>query len=864
MADFEVSGTASLNPDRMLESVDSIIDRLDKLMEKLSELDDRIDEMEEKEIRIDVVIKNQDRLEELVVFLDDIDHNTYTVDVKINIEGGDRLDLLRVSLVEISTASHRIDVSVNTENFDEAAVRIAALNLQLDELSRNERRAADAGSGFQFSLAMLAPLLIPASAAVLSLVGAAGGLASAFGTMVAPLGLALYGTKQLYTSISTLYAGLSATTQAALLNASTYDQMYAILDKGSSAFRNSNSLMREAIIGFATLKQEVSQFESAIKDNALMVLINFFRLLITSMSELIDPANEAAGAMAKLIADFTDRLSDPTFQKFFDNMDANIGTLVTDWGTGVLNIIEGITAILNAFFPLGLQISGGFVQMTEKFDIWAQHLADSEGFKKFVGTVETDGPLIAKIIGNIALLFAHLVGALGESKVNGGFLNDLLKLLQTLNKFTGTHEGLTQLSADLGLVAIAAWKLGPALGPIASFLASPAGLAVLAIAALAVGFTDLYNNSQTFKNYVDTNLKPSMNSLGGTVSGLSNTFVSIWPSIERAWQLYGKNLENIVTDTWHGIVLIIQGIVEVIEGVAQTFLGTITGNFSEAWGGIEKIAGGTWKILEGIFGTAIKIIGNLLAIGWTLIATDATSAWHSITTDMSSWAGKIENAVTEMFGNMVGAAWTGMKDFLVAMILESGSIETWFQNLPGEMIKWLGSLGGVLIGAGENLIIGLINGIENQVGNLESYLGSITDILPDWKGPAARDAMILYESGQLVMQGFIDGAESKYTSVASSFDKFTNSLGGNMAKQLTTDVTARLKAAVDTSAGVSGSMGAGGYGNGGMNSQVTFGPGSININNPLPEQPSTSLTRTMQVVSRMGTIQTPYDFHATA
>jgi hypothetical protein len=55
-------------------------------------------------------------------------------------------------------------------------------------------------------------------------------------------------------------------------------------------------------------------------------------------------------------------------------------------------------------------------------------------------------------------------------------------------------------------------------------------------------------------------------------------------------------------------------------------------------------------------------------------------------------------------------------------------------------------------------------------------LGNLTSLLPDWKGPAALDRVILRENGRLVIGGFIDGLEDEYGSVERSLGSLTNSL----------------------------------------------------------------------------------------
>lgn len=861
MADFEVSGTATIDAERLIASIDDVLIKLDEFEEKIEDIDDKLDRLSRKSVDISVNIDGEDKLDELKLFLDDIDSHDFDAKVRVDVVDQDKLDKLYLEILELELHDHDVKIKIDTTGLAESEAKLELFNRQLDDLDNKEKKVQKSTDDFHFSLAMLAPLLIPLSSMVLSVAGGIGGLASAFGTMLPPVALAAYGVGKLYQSISTLYTGLNANTQAALMNATTYGQMYSILDKNSKAFHNMSSLMQEGIIGFVTLKQVVSQFEDAIQTNGLLVLINGFKLLTTSLSMMIDPANEAAGAIARLLEDFTNRLSDPTFQTFFDNMDKNIGTLVTDWGGGVENIIEGIVAMLNAFMPLSLSMSGGFLNMTQSFDTWAQHLASDPGFKRFVQEVETNGPKILDVIGKVVALIWRLIAALGESGVNVGIFDTLSKALGKLNDVASTHPALAQLFADLSLIGIAAWKLGPALAPLLAFIATPVGAAVAVILALGGAFVYAYEKSASFRQWVATNLGPLWKQLTGDVQQFVTFMKGIWPQIQEIWQKYGGNIIKIVLSQWQFIVSIIGGALKIIEGIILIFAGVLNGNWSEIGKGIEKIVSGLWQIVVGLFKAALTQLVNISEMIWKLVSKLTEAAWNGIVNNFKTNLRDIGNAISTAWNNAVSNTLKWGTNMVNAVKTGIASVLTWFTSLPGKIVSALGNVGSLLYNAGASLIKGFISGMGSQLGSVESWLGNLTNDLTSWKGPPEKDAKLLSSSGQLIIQGLIDGMESKYGAVRNSLSGLTNTMGNSMSKQLTTSLTARINSSLNSaSGGVPGAMGigagAGALGGSGQ-SQVTFAAGSIVVNNPVAEQPGITLTRTMQGISKFGTIQSP-------
>ncbi|MDX3074625.1 hypothetical protein [Streptomyces sp. MI02-7b] len=95
------------------------------------------------------------------------------------------------------------------------------------------------------------------------------------------------------------------------------------------------------------------------------------------------------------------------------------------------------------------------------------------------------------------------------------------------------------------------------------------------------------------------------------------------------------------------------------------------------------------------------------------------------------------------------------------------------RGLPGKAKSALGSLSGVLTSAGRSLIGGLISGIEQRFGDVRSKLTSLTNMLPDWKGPKRKDATLLTPAGKTLIKGLIDGIDASTASLKSKLGQVT-------------------------------------------------------------------------------------------
>ena len=94
------------------------------------------------------------------------------------------------------------------------------------------------------------------------------------------------------------------------------------------------------------------------------------------------------------------------------------------------------------------------------------------------------------------------------------------------------------------------------------------------------------------------------------------------------------------------------------------------------------------------------------------------------------------------------------------------------EGLLGEAARF----GTILYKAGQDIINGLLLGIQSRFGAVQALLGNLTNMLPRWKGPPEKDATLLFESGQLIMQGLIDGIDDKQLDLQKKLAEVTSGI----------------------------------------------------------------------------------------
>lgn len=312
--------------------------------------------------------------------------------------------------------------------------------------------------------------------------------------------------------------------------------------------------------------------------------------------------------------------------------------------------------------------------------------------------------------------------------------------------------------------------------------ANPMVLIAVAVVALIAGLVALYQHCEGFRTAVQTAWAAIKDAAAPVVEWFTTTVIpglkalwdglvevvrAAWELIQAYWEQYGKPVAEFiisvfqgVAEQWHtiwdGIQTYWQGlwdvlysvvstILGVIHGVITTVTGLITGDWHQAWEGVKGIFSSVWEGIKGVVHGALEMIRGWLTAAWATIRGAASGAW---------------NALKDTVRDGVNGAITFVKE-----------IPTKIKNLFSDAGHWLTD-------AGKKIIRGFIDGIKSTWGSVKSTLSRLTDWIPTWKGPAARDAGLLRGAGRAIIGGLVAGLEDRYSAVRSSLASLTGMIAG--------------------------------------------------------------------------------------
>lgn len=502
------------------------------------------------------------------------------------------------------------------------------------------------------------------------------------------------------------------------------------------------------------------------------------------------------------------------------------GRSMTDFGA-IVNKVQtnGVASMaeLNQINDAGIGITQALakeygVSAIEMKKMVSSGKVDAATFNKVLGKMTNDA---AKTMGEtLPAKVANMVASLG--RIGAAFLENVFpamkggadKILDTLGSFEDKAVGVAKKVND-SVQGLVAFLQDIDLSALTEKLETLREKGSKAIESLKNTVEPLGN---TLSN-IWTLIEPAVTALTGFVLGTGFAVLELaLDGISKAAEPVANGLEKI-TD-WAvknesklktaaiviGVLLtpVIVGL-GIAAGIAAANAGALLvyGAVSKAMGiGLKIAAAAQWlfntaMLANPITWIVVAIIALiavivLLVVHWDTVTAAIGKAWDWIKTKTSEaitavvdWVkglgSKVKNGFTSFKNNVVDAfkrAWDTAKSTTITKIAE---VITWVKGIPGRVKNAVGNLGNTLKDAARKLIQGFIDGIKAKWNDVKDTFTKLTDKLPSWKGPAARDKKLLKRPAALIMDGFIDQINERRNKLRKTLQAVTkdiNTMGG--------------------------------------------------------------------------------------
>jgi TP901 family phage tail tape measure protein len=336
-------------------------------------------------------------------------------------------------------------------------------------------------------------------------------------------------------------------------------------------------------------------------------------------------------------------------------------------------------------------------------------------------------------------------------------------------------------------------------------------------------------------------IQPIIDWLVGIWDNVVNIFKDLLSILISTFKFAWEAVVAVLKGAWDIISGVIEGIWNIFKGIIDFLIGTFTGDWQLAWDGIKEIFTGIWDIIKGVFvgvwdaikgivGAAITWIEDTIGPFLDLIKNGFQIALETIQHMWEFFWNSIKGFVQPAIDFIIKAAnwfrdrWNDAWKAISDVITRAGDwinrkltdVGNFFKDLPNKIKSFFSDAWNWLIDAGQDIIRGLLRGIENLGGLIKDKIVGFAKSA--WQGiksffGISSPSKLMRELGQNVGKGMALGLQDMAGDVSDAADDLA-------------------KAGSPGSWGFgapAGSYGsdpwAGPYGGGGYNPSNGFGPG---------------------------------------
>lgn len=556
-------------------------------------------------------------------------------------------------------------------------------------------------------------------------------------------------------SLEQLAAGYSIMTANGIATAETTTYMNSML----------NELSKSGTTASDTIKNKTGKsFQDLMSNGAsladvLQILQEQAAEDGVAMNDMFGSAEAGKAAMTLLsggVEEFNGLVSDMT-----DGVNG-----ATDEAFGKLDTTSHqAKAALNEVKNAGIDLGQTILQMVlPYFQKFTEKIKDATTW--FKNLDESQKQMIVKI--------AAVVAAIAPALLIGG------KVVSTIGKVT---SGVGGLMTKVGGLISKMCGLSGAL----SAIASPVGIAVAAIAALAAGFVYLYKTNDEFREKVNDavekvktsfsnmvqKVKPLLEKLGEAFKNLMNTLKPVFEFILTRIMAIMNGIMNAAAP----IIAAITNVVEFVTNIISALFSLLSGDFDGFFEYIGAAVQNAIDFVKNIISAWVSfIVGYFEGFGVDIkkIFSDIWNGIVSIFQGVGQWFSdrftEAYNAVTFVFkgiGQWFGARWTDIKNALSTV---ASWFLTMFQNAYNNVVnvfKGIGQWFGARWTDIKNALSSVGSWFQTTFQTAYTNITNIFKNIGSWfqtnvidKIKSVFDNFSLKDAGERIMNSFVNALKS--------------------------------------------------------------------------------------------------------
>ena len=508
----------------------------------------------------------------------------------------------------------------------------------------------------------------------------------------------------------------------------------------------------------------------------------------------------------------------------------NIGSAIGNVGSIVADFVGGF---------LGIQDSGQNVNLLgTAFEFLSNVLKGASSILKDITGLLKEHP------GIVSAVASAVIGLTTAWKTYKAVSLAIKTIESAKNAIFNISFALSQARAVASgtLTAALAAENAAAVGASGSFSlfnavmsANPIVLVVGAIAALVAALTWFFTQTETGKQIWQdfmSWLSSAWQEIAPVLTGVWNAIVetamtvwnnmmavvapiiqsvvdfikSVWDGISLWWAENQGLIQQTFETVWNTIQTVIQTVMPIIQSIIETAMNILTPFIETTWNNICTVVTTVWELIKIAIQTAMDVIGGIITAVMAVINGDWETAWNAIkSVGESIWNGlssagqaifdgfsQILSNIWENIKSVASSAWEALKASVLSIIdgLVSGAQTAWdtmsnaVSTLVSNVTGFFDQLWNInLFSAGQAILQGFLDGLQSVWSSVTDFVGGIAGWIADHKGPIEYDRKLLIPAGNAIMgsldNGLIDGFKDVKKTVGGMAGEISNVFSGD-------------------------------------------------------------------------------------
>lgn len=290
--------------------------------------------------------------------------------------------------------------------------------------------------------------------------------------------------------------------------------------------------------------------------------------------------------------------------------------------------------------------------------------------------------------------------------------------------------------------------------------------------------------------------------LVGFVTDLWETYVRIVTNIHDAVVGFFRDLVRTVVDTvsgwvsdlvgfvtnlWDEHIRIVSGIrdsvIEFFTGMVSTVVDTVSGWVSDLVGFVQNLWDDFRRIVTGLRRDVIDFFAEMIS---------------SVIDSVSGWVSDMVQFVVDLASDWID----NIRDLI-------GDVLQFFVDLPGDILSALGDLGSLLLGVGESIVQGMIDGIGNMAGRAVDAVRDVgrrmREGITGFFSIGSPSKMFAEQVGVPLVEGIVAGMDEATPEALAEIERFANQAtvmagsvvgatsAGSTSRQVTVNVSGEVR-----------------------------------------------------------------------